>query len=335
MTDIEAAVDRLADETGFSGAVRADVDGVPVLARAYGLAHRGWRVPNRVDTRFGMASGGKGLTALTVLSLVADGALALDTPARSLLGDDLPLIDDRVTVELLLAHRSGIGDYLDEEQVPDVDGYVMPVPVHELDSTESFVRILDGYPMAFPPGERFAYNNGAYVVLALLAERASGTPFHELVAQRACRPAGMTDTSFPRSDEHVGTVAAGYLEGFDGLRTNVMHLPVRGSGDGGACTTVADVSKLWQALFAGRIVPPRMVAEMVRPRSDVPDERSRYGLGLWLHATSDVVMLNGYDAGASFRSVHRPSTATTHTVVSNTSSGAWRLTRALDELLGL
>ena len=37
--------------------------------------------------------------------------------ARSVLGADLPLIDDDVTIEHLLAHRSGIGDYLDEDDV--------------------------------------------------------------------------------------------------------------------------------------------------------------------------------------------------------------------------
>ena len=53
------------------------------------------------------------------------------------LGDDLPLIDDRVTVEHLLAHRSGIGDYLDEDADRDVTDYVLPVPVHQLADTEA------------------------------------------------------------------------------------------------------------------------------------------------------------------------------------------------------
>ena len=44
-------------------------------------------------------------------------------------------------------------------------------------------------------------------------------------------------------------------------------------------------------------------------------------------------MLEGYDAGVSFRSVHDPGTGTTHTVVSNTSQGAWPITRHLDAAL--
>ena len=58
-----------------------------------------------------------------MVSLIEDGTLELSTTARSLLGGDLPLIRDDVTVEHLLAHRSGIGDYLDEEVGHDLDEY--------------------------------------------------------------------------------------------------------------------------------------------------------------------------------------------------------------------
>ncbi|HYY78737.1 MAG TPA: serine hydrolase domain-containing protein [Actinomycetes bacterium] len=203
MSDPEEAVDRIAAATGFSGVVRVDGGGVR-FARAYGLAHRGHRVANTLDTQFPIASGSKGLTALTVVSLIEEGRLRPATTARSLLGDDLPMIDERVTVEQLLAHRSGIGDYLDEEAVGAVTDYVLPVPVHELATTEQFLRVLDGHPAKFAPGERFSYCNGGYVVLALLAERAAGTPFHELVRRRVCDPAGMRDTEFLRSDELPG-----------------------------------------------------------------------------------------------------------------------------------
>jgi len=77
------------------------------FARAYGLAHRAHRIPNTVDTRFGIASGTKGLTALAVVSLIDQGVLTLATTARSVLGDDLPLIDDRVTVEQLPCSPGG------------------------------------------------------------------------------------------------------------------------------------------------------------------------------------------------------------------------------------
>lgn len=317
----------------FSGVVRIDRGGDVELAKAYGLAHRGHEIPNTVDTRFATASGTKGLTAVTIASLVADGSLELSTTARSVLGDDLPLIRDDVTVEHLLSHRSGIGDYLDENAGLDLADYLMPVPVHELATTEQYLPALDGHETVFPPGERFAYNNGAYVVLALIAERTAGTRFHELVPRRVCDPAGMSDTEFLRSDELPGRTALGYLE-VDGVwRTNVFHLPVRGSGDGGIYSTVADIASFWRALFAGAIVPAELVAELVRPRSDVPEQSRRYGLGFWLDAAGDAVMLVGSDAGVSFWSAHDPGRSITATVISNTADGAWPVARLLAERL--
>jgi CubicO group peptidase (beta-lactamase class C family) len=328
---LEEEVDSVAEETGFSGVVRVDAGDEVELAKAYGLADRGHEIPNTVDTQFGIASGTKGLTALAVASLIEDDLLELATTARSVLGDDLPLIDDGVTIEHLLSHRSGIGDYLDEDADLDFADYLMPVPVQELATTEEYLAVLDGHPAKFAPGAEFAYCNGAYVVLALIAERASGVPFHELVRRRVSEPAGMHDTEFLRSDELPGRAALGYLEVNGVTRSNVFHLPVRGSGDGGIYTTVADVSSFWRALFAGRIVSGGLVAELLRPRSDVPQQTRRYGLGFWLHESTDVAILTGSDAGVSFRSEHDPVRNITHTVISNSTEGAWPIGRLLRE----
>jgi CubicO group peptidase (beta-lactamase class C family) len=310
-------VDALARESGFSGVVAVG-DG----RSAYGAADRAHDVSNTVTTRFAMASGSKGMTALVVMSLVGEGALALDLSARELLGEDLPEIDDAVTVEHLLSHRSGIGDCLDEEQLGDIDDYVMTRPPYELDTTEAFLPMLEGHPQKFPPGERFCYCNGGFVVLALLAERAGGIGYHQLVEDRVLRPAGMTHSGFLRSDRLPGDAAVGYLK--DG-RTNVFHLPVLGNGDGGLYTTAGDVAAFWEALFAGRIVDRTLVQEMVRGRPVKAEEG--YGLGFWTSPTA--VGLTGTDAGVAFHSVHDPADGRTWTVLGNDSEGTWPLVRLL------
>jgi Beta-lactamase len=76
-----------------------------------------------------------------------------------------------------LSHRSGIGDYLDENNGHQIDDYVMAVPVHELAESNDYRDVLDGHPSS-SPGERFTYNNAGFVLLAaILAERAAGTAF--------------------------------------------------------------------------------------------------------------------------------------------------------------
>ncbi len=330
MRSLKDVVEEAANSSGFSGVVRVERAGETLLSAAYGFADRAHRIPTTVETQFATASGTKTLTALAVMALVERGTLALGTTARSLLGDDLPLVSGDVTVAHLLAHRSGIGDYFDEDAVTDITDHVMQVPVHELATTEQYLPVLDGHETRFPAGERFSYNNGGYVVLALLAERASGVGFHDLVRTLVCEPAGMVDTAFLRSDELPGRAAIGYLSA-DGLRTNVLHLPVAGSGDGGAYSTAADLHRLWEALHAGRVVSPETLTDMLRPHSDWPEEQHRYGLGFHLHATTDTAWLEGYDAGVSFASVRRPSSATTYTVISNWTDGAWPVVRAISD----
>lgn len=333
MQSIADVVAEAAGRTGFCGAVRVDRAGEVLLRSAYGFADRAYREANSATTQFALASGSKAMTALVVMSLVERGEIALDTTARSWLGEDLPLIPDDVTIEHLLAHRSGIGDYLDEG-AGEISDYVLPVSAHGLATTEQFLPLLDGHEPAFPAGRRFAYNNGGYVVLALLAERVTRVPYHALVDSVVCRPAAMVDTAFLRSDELPARAARGYLS-VDGLRTNVFHLPVLGSGDGGIYSTVDDLGRFWEALSAGRIVADATLAEMLLPRSDWPEEARRYGLGFHLHARTDAHWLEGYDAGVSFTSLHDPSSRTTYTVVSNWSDGAWPIVKTLNQALGL
>jgi CubicO group peptidase (beta-lactamase class C family) len=274
-----------------------------------------------VGSQLALASGSKGFTALAVMSLVERGALTLNTKARDVLGTDLPLIADDVTVAHLLTHTSGIGDYLDEDEEGDIGDYAMPQSAHVYATTEAFLPWLDGHPTKFPAGERFAYCNGGYMVLALIAERVSGTGFHDLVRQSVFAPAGLTDTDYLRSDDLPGRAAVGYVEVAGRTRTNVFHLPVLGNGDGGAYSTVADIHRFWTALFAGRVLPAATVREMTRPHTE------RYGMGFWVD--DDGVGLVGADAGVSFRTTHDPATGDTVTVIANTSAGAWPIDRAL------
>lgn len=327
-----SALEAAAAEESFTGVLAIDAGDEPGERHCYGLAHRALGVPNRPETRFALASGSKTFTAVGVLRLVGSGRLELASPVRPILGDDLPLIDDTVTIEQLLAHTSGIGDYLDESDDWDASDYVLPVGVHTLDVTSGFLPVLAGHPQASAPGERFAYCNGGYVVLALVIERVSGVDFHTFLQTEVFDRAGLAATGYPRSDELPGDAAIGYLFS-EGDRSNVLHLPVRGNGDGGAYATASDLHRFWRELLAGRIIGPDLVAELIRPRNEVPDEPLWYGLGVYVDPDSGVLAMEGYDAGVSMRSLHDPSTATTASVLGNSSEGAWPIAELLLEAI--
>jgi hypothetical protein len=96
---------------------------------------------------------------------------------------------------------------------------------------------------------------------------------------------------------------------------------------------VADIHRFWDALLGGRIVTPQTLREMLRPRSSTASGKYRYGLGFWLHGSSDVVELEGYDAGVSFHGWRDPSSCLAATVIANTSEGAGPLVEALGDAL--
>ena len=327
----EPALAAAAAKGEFSGVVTVDAGDERRYGATFGFAHRALGVPNSLDTRFALASGTKTFTAAAVLRLVERGKLALSDLVRPLLGADLPLVDDAVTIGQLLDHTSGIGDYLDEEADWDADDYILPVPVHTLAETSAFLPVIDGFPQAFPPGQRFAYCNGGYVLLAIIVERVSATSFHDFVQQQVFDRAGMGSSGFLRSDELPGDAALGYLYA-NGDRTNVLHLPVRGNGDGGSYSAAADLHRFWTSLSAGRILGDTSRTEMCRPRHVVPDEGLSYGLGVSVHTAAGLLLMEGYDAGVSMRSIHDPATATTATVLGNTSEGAWPVASLLLDL---
>src|SRR2546423_4762840 len=147
-------IDTIADQNEFSGVVSVDRGGQTEFVKAYGLAHRAHQIPNTPGTRFAIASGTKGLTALTVISLINDGALGMSTTARSVLGTDLPLIGGDVTIGHLLADRSRIGDYPDEEGRYDAPDYVLTAPAPDPAATQQHLTVLRRYPPNVPAGER-------------------------------------------------------------------------------------------------------------------------------------------------------------------------------------
>lgn len=139
----------------------------------------------------------------------------------------------------------------------------------------------------------------------------------------------MVNSGFPRMDELPGDVARGYQHQ-EGLRTNILHLPVLGSGDGGAVTTAADLAKFWKALFGGVIVNDKTRETLIEPITSETGEGMRYARGFWRGKNNDDVILSGGDAGISAYTSHNPATGVTWTILSNTTSGAWDLLSAVN-----
>ena len=174
-------------------------DGETVLHEAYGWDDREARTPLRTDLIYSLASLTKPVTALAVLMLVEDGTLSLDDPVSRHIPDFAG--DPRATVHDLLAQTSGDGGEHGNGAYN----------VYDFETLRDWVEDWAVVEATADYGE-FAYSNFNYAALALIAERASGIPFGEIVTRRILEPAGMEDTyvSFSPDSSWAGRVATSY-----------------------------------------------------------------------------------------------------------------------------
>ncbi len=270
---LSALTDRHEADGLFSGAalVRRGNDTWTV---ARGLAHRGFSVPNTVDTRFDTASLGKLFTAAAAFRLVRLGLLKLDERIADILDLSGTKIPGDVTLAHCLTHSSGIADDADEEAGEEYEALWREKPCYMVREAADFLPNFAHKEPLFKAGSASRYNNCAYVLAGLAMERRAGLPFRAIVEREVLTPAGLSRSGYFSKDGTDAQVAEGYAsvedaEGaFLGFRKNIYAYPPIGSPDAGVFTTVADLARLFDALESESFLGPELRAEFFRPVID-------------------------------------------------------------------
>lgn len=333
------ALDASIDTHAFSGVVSIRQHGRLLYERAAGYADRSNKIANTRDTRFGIASGTKFLTALAIGQLIAAGKLSPSTKLEDCLVLDFPQqYSPEITIQHLLTHTSGIPDYYDEEKITDFDSFFVGRPWYEMKGPRDYLAVFPDEPMKYPPGARFSYSNGGYILLGVVIEEVTGVAYQHYVEQAIFRAIGMNRSGFFAFNRLPEGTALGYIEDADGWRTNIYNLPIVGASDGGAYTTADDLATLWKAFWANDILPQDLVELYATPyvKAESEGEATCYGHGLWLDLAPEgqpEVYIQGGDAGVSFKSSVQPDTGLHVTLLSNTSNGAWPVLRDLRNTL--
>lgn len=260
--------------------------------------------PVTQDTLFQMGSTSKSFTAAVILKLEAGGALSLDETVGRWL-PEYPAWRD-VSIRRLLNMTSGIPNYSETEAMSR-----LWVEEAQRDlSAEELVRIV--YPTSsngLPVTTGYHYSNTNYILASMIAERASGKTFRDLVHELVIEPFGLHST-FYESGTYPETVlrrlAHGYFENpactdYQPKDCAVSwNLPLVGrdvramssswaQAAGGAVSNARDVDRWMRALFAGKVVPPKQQAEWLRmvstrtgaPLAEVsPEDPRGFSLGL-------------------------------------------------------
>src|SRR5260221_6309400 len=168
----------------FMGTVLVARDGNVILSKGYGSANLEWEIPNAPNTKFRLGSITKQFTAASILLLEERGKLKTDDLVKKYM-PDAPAAWDKITIFHLLTHTSGIPsftsfpDYRSREAAP-----ITP---------EKLVEWFRDKPLDFQPGEKWMYNNSAYVLLGYLIEKISGQTYSDFLHQNIFTPPGMKD----------------------------------------------------------------------------------------------------------------------------------------------
>jgi CubicO group peptidase (beta-lactamase class C family) len=243
-----------ADEPGASVIVVRD--GKVILHKGYGRANMELGVPIEPDMVFRTGSITKQFTAVAVLMLAEQGKLSLEDDVTKFF-PDYPTKGQKITIEHLLTHTSGIKSYT---SIPEW------IPLWRKDMTTSeMIALFKDKPMDFAPGERYAYNNSAYFLLGAIIEKLSGQTYADFIEKNIFAPLGMKHSYYDDTARIIARRVAGYSKGKDGF-VNAAYLSTsQPYAAGSLCSTVGDLVAWANKLSSGAIVSPASYREMTTP----------------------------------------------------------------------
>lgn len=209
-----------------------------------------------------IGSTAKPMTAALIARLVDRGTLSWDTPLAQLLPDlaDTMRPEYRpVTLVQLLSHRSGLAENLQDTKALDAFfSDARPLGAQRLALAQA---ALSEAPVT-PPGTEFGYSNTGFIVAALVAERAAGAPFEELMRKEVFAPLGMTSAGFGAVPAHgVQGHRAGKPVGV--MRKSDDGVPMLYTSAGNVHMSLAD----WARFCVDQLAGSRGVGALLSPAS--------------------------------------------------------------------
>ena len=130
--EMKAKIEEIAQQDGFSGVISIKSVKGELYQKGFGFRDIKNKLPNTLDTKFGIARGTKCFTALGIGKLIDQGTLSLSTTMDEIDIDSGDFIDRNATILQLLTHTSGMYDYYDEEEITDFENYSVEIPCFDL-----------------------------------------------------------------------------------------------------------------------------------------------------------------------------------------------------------
>ena len=258
---LEAYIKKLVAADAFSGTVLVAKNGKPIFTGAYGLASVAYKAPNRLDTKFNLGSMNKMFTAVAVCQLAEQGKLAFtDTIGKHLTDYPNKTVAEKVTIENLLTHSSGIGDYFNQK--------FMEASRDRFRRIKDYIPLFVDKPLEFEPGTKFNYSGEGFEYLRLAIEN----KFHKSLARLSdsllFKPLHMTNTSHEWDGKKDFSKYSGMYdaEGKEILKDNYS---VQASAAAGLTTDVNDMAKFAIEVLNSAHLSDKLYQEMISKQVNI------------------------------------------------------------------
>lgn len=230
-------------------------DGVPVKVKGYGLSDIENRIYVNPETIFQSGSLGKQFTAAGILQLKAEGKLKLDDKISSYF-TGTPASWQNITIRNLLTHTSGIPDYENANLIDLRKDY----------SEKELLQFAMQLPLDFPPGEKWAYSNTAYVLLGILIHQLSGKFYGDYLREKIFTPLSMETIRIINEPEIIMNRSSGYeLKDGEWKNQSWVSPSLNTTADGALYLTILDLVKWDAAIAKEKILNPQDLEAMVSP----------------------------------------------------------------------
>ena len=283
----------------FSGVVLVAADGKPIYHKAFGF--KNFETKEGMDTAsiFELASVSKQFTAMVIMTLKEEGLLNYDDGIEKYI-PGLPYAG--ITIRHLLNHTSGLPDY---QAV--MDQYWDKSKVA---GNSDNIAFLKKYKPAvhFEPGEKYEYSNTGYMLLASIAEEASGKDFISLCRERIFVPLNMAGTDIRTLDEKTKLPAMAwghlyvsekqrYIRADSFPQNNYTIWLGNRKGPGRISAPASDLLKWDKALYTGKVVKPETLREAFTSAALNDGSFSDYGFGWEIKEQGNIVFHTGDNPG--------------------------------------
>ncbi len=286
--DLDLLLSTCQENRLFTGSVLVAKEGKVVYNKSFGTVNFDSHEIITPDHALRLASVGKAFTAMSIMILEEEGKLSYEDNVKQHLAG-FPY--DDITIRHLLNHTSGMPDYvalMDEHWDTVNAGSPNRRIATSAAALEKFIEHCP--PVQFAPGDRYRYSNSGYIMLGLIAEKASGIDYDRFLEEKIFGPLGMTRTLLysPIEDQPIGLRVYGYeiaADGSEALSTDAHYINGM-HGDGETYSIASDMFKWDRALYTEKLVSHETLEEAFSPATLNNGEKTEYGFG-WGLSTDD------------------------------------------------